>query len=107
MRVIGTMVLIEQTMTKKTSAIIMTDGNKEQSFDTKFKIVGLGGKCPNEREDTYEGIKVGDEPIFSTHVVFHGAKRISEVKAKNGRDVESAVIHTMVDYADIIAIEND
>lgn len=107
MRVIGTMVLVEQMMTKKTSAIIMTDGNKEQSFDTKFKVLQLGAKCPKEGAEDYEGIKIGDEPIFSSHVTFHGAKRISEVKSKNGRDTESVTMHTMVDYADIIAVEND
>jgi hypothetical protein len=39
MRVIGTMVLIEQTMTKKTSAIIMTDGNKNNLLTLSSRLL--------------------------------------------------------------------
>lgn len=105
MRVIGTMVLIEQTMTKKVSAIIRAGGKKEESFDTRFKILQMGAKCPVEGAENYEGIVVGDAPIFSSHVIFHGAKTVGEVKSPGSQDVLSIVMHTMVDYSDIIAIE--
>jgi hypothetical protein len=48
MRVIGTMVLIEQTMTKKNVSNYYDRWKQEQSFDTKFKIVGLGRKMSHE-----------------------------------------------------------
>lgn len=105
MKVIGTMVLIEQTMTKKVSAIIRAGGKKEESFDTRFKILQLGSKCPVEGVQDYEGVEVGSIPIFSSHVTFHGAKTVGEVKNPSGSDVLSIVMHTMVDYSDIIAIE--
>lgn len=105
MKVLGTMVLIEQTMTKKVSAIIRPGGKKEESFDTKFKILQVGGKCPKEGEPKFEGVEVGASPIFSAHVTFHGAKPMGEVKNTSGTEVLSAVIHTMVDYSDIIALE--
>jgi len=105
MKVLGTMVLIEQTMTKKVSPIIRAGGKKQESFDTKFKVLQVGAKCPKDGAEDYEGIEVGVSPIFSTHVTFHGAKPIGEVKSPNGTEVISAVIHTMVDYGDIIAIE--
>ena len=105
MKVLGTMVLIEQTMTKKVSAIIRAGGKKEESFDTKFKVLQVGAKCPVKGDGDYEGVEVGVSPIFSAHVTFHGAKPMGEVKNPSGTEVLSAVIHTMVDYGDIIALE--
>lgn len=94
MKVIGRRVLVEQTMTKKQTKIILTGKSApEETFDITFKVLQLGEECP-------EGIiNIGDVPIFTKHVDFHGAKIIEEVK-----DVKT-VLHTIVFYDEIIGVE--
>lgn len=104
MRVLGSYVLIEQTMTKKKSAVIMANGKKDENFDTIFKVSQLGEKCPKEGEANYEGIKEGERVVFSTHVTFHGAKVVNEIK-EPGQEATTVVIHTIVEISDIIGIE--
>jgi hypothetical protein len=95
MKVLGKKVLIEQTMTKKESKIILMNKDKkdEETFDTTFKVIQMGSECPVGE------VAVGDTPIFSKYVDFHGAKVIEEVKDKK------VIIHTIVHFEDIIGIE--
>lgn len=94
MRVVGTRVLIEQTMTKKKSAIILTKNAKqEEKFDVDFKIIQIGDEVPAGK------FAVGEKPIFGKYVDFHGVKVIS-------KEEEKEVIHCIVGYEDIIGIDD-
>ena len=94
MKVIGKRVLIEQTLTKKQTKIILSGKSApEETFDITFKVLQLGEECPQDV------INVGDVPIFAKHVDFHGAKVVEELK-----DVKT-ILHTIVYYDEIIGVE--
>lgn len=98
MRVLGRRVLVEQLMIPLQSKIIRVGNDKEknkENFDVSFKILEVGPECPKEEGMT---INVGEVPVFDKNVTFLGAKVIEESK-------EKTVIHTIVYYDDIIAVE--
>jgi hypothetical protein len=99
MKVIGRRVLIEQTMTKKSASILQLDKNKGMNLDYSFKVLALGSECPKGENE----VKVGDTPVFTSHVVFDGAKVVSEEGPKN--DPTKKIVHTFVWYDDIVACE--
>ena len=94
MKVLGEFVLVQQTDTKKKSLIHIPGANKEGNYETTFEIKQIGASVP----ENY-GIKVGDVPIFNTHVAF------MNVTSPKGEDKVITAL-TMVHYLDIIAIES-
>lgn len=96
MKVLGEFVLVQQTDTKKKSLIHIPGANKEGNYETTFEIKQIGASVP----ENY-GIKVGDVPIFNTHVAFNGMN----VTSPKGEDKVITAL-TMVHYLDIIAIES-
>ena len=96
MKVIGKRLLVEQTMTKKKSAIHRLEKTKEETTDVTFKILQIGTGCPVE-----DNVKIGDIPIFSKHVVFEGTKLIS-----GSEEGGEAILHTIVYYDDLIGIDD-
>ena len=94
MKVLGKRVLIEQKMKEKKSGLILPDNASDSDkFDFKFKILQVGDECPEGR------INIGDTPVFSQYVQFQGTKLIE----KNDKGM---LIHVIVPYDDIIAIDN-
>lgn len=95
MKVLGEFVLVQQTDTKKKSLVIVPGSNKGNAYDTTFEVKEIGAGVP----ENY-GLKVGDKPIFNTHVAFNGMN----VTSPKGEDKVITAL-TMVHYLDIIAIE--
>lgn len=94
MKVVGRRVLVEQTMTKKQTKIILPGKtSSEDQYDITFVVLQLGEDCPKDI------INVGDIPIFTKHINFEGVKMIEEEK-----DVKRT-LHTIVYYDDIIGVE--
>ena len=95
MKVLGKRVLIEQTMKKKKSAILLpeTVSDKER-FEFSFKVLQIGPDCP---EDTLE---IGDNVIFATHMQFIATKVIEKSE-------DFMRIHSIVHYDDIAAVDNE
>ena len=94
----GKYVLVEQTMTKKSTNLTFDKISKEQQedlVDITFKVIGIGSRVPEEY-----GIKVGDVPVLSKYSDFHGVKVVSETK-----DKKVMIMHTLIPYKDIIAVE--
>ena len=97
MKVLGKRVLVEQKMTEKKSDIIIPEQAKDsERFDFEFTILQLGPECPTGKHEA----QVGDTPVFSQHVMFMGTKLIE-------KDSKGMIIHVVVHYDDIIAIDND
>ncbi len=95
MRAIGRRVLVEIITTKKQRKIIVSDKQApEDEFETKYKILQMGPKCPTD-----EGINIGDVPIFEAHAIFVGSKPVEEIKnVKLTR-------HAIIGYDEIAGIE--
>lgn len=93
MKVLGKRVLIEQTLTKKESKIIMAGKNNEDSFNTSYKVLALGPECPTDE------IKIGDIPIFGKY----GEPQSIKILEKSE---EKMIAHIIVPYDDIIGIED-
>tara|TARA_R110000796_G_scaffold231853_8_gene349954 strand:+ start:7246 stop:7575 length:330 start_codon:yes stop_codon:yes gene_type:complete len=98
MKVLGNRILIEQKMTSKKSQLLLPDtvADKEK-FDFAFKVLQVGPQCPTNEADR---IVVGDTPVFSQYVNFQGTKLIH-------KDDAGMIVHVIVVYDDIIAIDND
>jgi hypothetical protein len=94
MRVIGKRLLVEQIMTKEVSNIHRLEKAKDENFVSTFKILEIGKECPTD-----EGVKVGDIPIFSKHVDFHGVNKISQ-------ETNKVVLHVIVYYDDLIGLDD-
>lgn len=93
MIVLGKRVLIEQTATRKKSAIHVL-GNKEDAniFDISFKILKLGDNLPEGHK-----LKVGDEVVLGRH---SQPNPIKEVLNTNDKTVFLLIAH----YEDIEGI---
>lgn len=93
MIVLGKRVLIEQTATRKKSAIhVLGDNTNRDVFDIVFKVLKLGDKLPEDSK-----LKVGDEIIIGLH---SQPNPIKEVMKTNDKTVYHLISH----YDDIEAI---
>lgn len=94
MKVLGARVLIEEVMTKKTSAIIRIDNKDPSTFEVEVKVIMLGGGCPKDAE-----VKVGDSPILEKFTDTDTRKIISSTKNKI---VSQFIVH----YENIAGIDD-
>lgn len=100
LRPIRNQVLIEQTMTKKESNLILPDKDtKDQQedldmYDVTFKVIALGAACPDNE------VKVGDCPVMSKHCQHQVARRIDD-----NTDDKVIIMQAIIDYDDIVGIE--
>jgi len=98
MKVLGNRVLVEQKMVSKKSQLLLPDTvSDKEKFDFYFTVLQVGPGCPTDEADR---IEVGDTPVFSQYVNFQGTKLIH-------KDDAGMIVHVIVVYDDIIAIDND
>jgi len=92
MKVLKNAVLIEKTMIKKKSRIILSDKSEDdEKYDITYKILKLG-------PDVDADIKVGDIPVFHDYSQLMAAKVIERTKNK--------IVGTLIVFQDdIIAID--
>ena len=95
MRVTGEFVLVEQTDVKKENSLIIPGKDANQEYETFFKIKEIGPLVPKEY-----GLRVGLNPVFSTHFQALAFQKTSK-KLEKKVITANLVIH----YADIVGIE--
>lgn len=94
MKPLGQFVVIEQKMTKKKTAIIVSEAREDtDKFDFSFKVLRLGNKCESD-------IKVGEMPILAKHRVFHAMDVLERYPNQGGM-----LCHAIIHENDIVGID--
>ena len=96
MKVLGNRILVEQTMTKKKSALVALNAKKdsEENFDVKRVVIQVGPEVPSDV------IKVGDIPIFGKYA------DPAAIKILN-KDDNGMLAHLVMEYENIVALDDD
>lgn len=92
MKVLGNRVLVEQTSTRKQSAIHMIgENNNTQVFDIEFKIIGLGDEVQLNK------FAIDDKIVINQHAHPNPIKQIKKTE-------NESIYHLIVYVEDIEAI---
>lgn len=96
MKVLGKRVLIEQTMVRKKSALLLEnkDPNSIDNFDMSQKIIQVGSDCPIGE------INEGDTPILGKYSEPSAVKVIEKSQDK-------MITHIIMDYDNIVGVDTD
>lgn len=93
-KVLGNRVLVEQTMTKKVSKIVLTKDQQANpdNFEIERKVIMLGDEVEPGK------IEVGDIPVFGKYATEDSIKIIS-------KDDEKMVAHLVMHVENIVGID--